>query len=74
MKRKEIVNIENYLKRLFNYQRFAKVSKLASQINHVHQRYDHESISLNEADLSFVAGGKKIEEKKDEKDFEKKQD
>ena len=61
-------DFEKKLTNLFDYQRFTKNKELQRLINDVNSRYETGAVLLNESDLSFVAGGRQLDQiKKKEK-------
>ena len=64
--------MKDKLSKLFEFQRFEKNKDLQKLIDETEERYAYQENLLDEASLSFVAGGKKSEEElKNDKDKEK---
>ena len=55
-------DFEKKLTNLFDYQRFTKNKELQRLINDVNSRYEAGAVLLNESDLSFVAGGRQLDQ------------
>ena len=62
-----MIVIEKKLKKLFDYQRYEKNKDLQHIINDVENRFPEE-VMINDYELSFVAGGKNVDVKKDKED------